>query len=57
MTKRQEHVQKLDAIMAEYRAAKSPCRKNDLRKGIKRLQKELQAYDRYMGDAHGNRQT
>lgn len=57
MTQRQEHVQKLDAMMEEYSTTKSTYRKADLRKGIKRLQKELQAYDRYMGDAHGNRQT
>ena len=57
MTQRQAHIKKLETMMAEYRVTKSPHRKNDLRKGIKRLQKELQAYDRYMGDAHGNRQT
>ena len=57
MTQRQSHVKKLESMMAEYCTTKSQYRKNDLRKGIKRLQKELQAYDRYMGDAHGNRQT
>ena len=47
MTQRQTHVQKLEAMTAEYRTTKSPCRKNDLRKGIKRLQKELKTYDFY----------
>ena len=45
MTQRQAHVPKIEAMMAEYRATKSPHRKNDLRKGIKRLQKELRTYD------------
>lgn len=47
MTQRQEHVKKLEAMMAEYRTTKSYCRRNDLRKGIKRLQKELKTYDFY----------
>jgi len=47
MTQRQAHVQKLDTMMAEYCVTKSAHRKNDLRKGIRRLQRELKTYDFY----------
>ena len=47
MTQRQAHVQKLKTMMDEYRTTKSSHRRNDLRKGIKRLQKELKTYDFY----------
>jgi len=47
MTPRQTHVQTLQEMEAEYRTTTSYCRRNDLRKGIKRLIKELKAYDRY----------
>ena len=46
-TPRQQHIRKLTAMIAEYRTTKSLCRKNDLRKAIKRLQKELRTYDFY----------
>lgn len=47
MTQRQIHVQRIEEMIAEIRTTKSYCRRNDLRKGIKRLRKELKAYDFY----------
>mgnify|MGYP001194313570 CR=1 FL=1 len=43
---RQRHVQKLMLMEAEYKTA-TGFRKKDLRKGIKRLIRELQTYDHY----------
>jgi hypothetical protein len=47
MTPRQKHVHDLQQMELEYKTTTSHCRRNDLRKGIKRLIKELKAYDRY----------
>jgi hypothetical protein len=46
LTPRQRHVQKLKEIEAEYKTAVG-YRRKDLRKGIKRMIRELQTYDRY----------
>jgi len=47
MTPRQKHVQSLTEMQQELKTTKSFCRRNDLIKGIKRLQKELKIYDYY----------
>ena len=46
LSPRQRHVQKLVQMKAEYKTAVGYHRK-DLRKGIKRMIRELQTYDRY----------
>ena len=43
---RQRHVQKLMQMEADYKTA-TGFRKKDLRKGIRRMIRELQTYDRY----------
>jgi hypothetical protein len=46
LTPRQRQVQKLVQMEAEYKMA-TGFRKKDLRKGIKRMIRELQTYDRH----------
>ena len=46
LSPRQRHMQKLVQMEAEYKTA-TGFRKKDLRKGIKRMIRELRTYDRY----------
>lgn len=46
LSPRQQYVQKLKQMEAEYKAA-TGFRKKDLRKGIKRMIRELRTYDHY----------
>lgn len=46
LSPRQQHIQKLVQMKAEYKNA-TGFRKKDLHKGIKRMIRELQTYDRY----------
>jgi hypothetical protein len=56
MTPRQKHVHDLQQMEAEYKTTTSYFRRNDLRKGIKRMMKDLKAYDRYMIQSERTRQ-
>ena len=46
LSPRQQHVQKLVQMETEYKTA-TGYRKKDLLKGIRRMIRELQTYDRY----------
>lgn len=48
LSPRQQHIQKLVQMEAEYKTA-SGFRKKDLRKGIQRMNRELLAYNRNFG--------
>lgn len=56
MTPRQKHTQAMQQMELEYRTTTSYCRRNDLRKGIKRMMEDLKAYDRYMIQSERTRQ-
>jgi hypothetical protein len=56
MTPRQKHVHDLQQMEIEYKTTASYFRRNDLRKGIKRMMKDLKAYDRYMIQSERTRQ-
>jgi len=47
LTPRQQHVKKLRDMQEELKATTSYFRRNDLRKGIRQVVKDLKAYDRY----------
>lgn len=56
MTPRQKHVQALRQMELEYNTTTSHYRRNDIRKGIRRMVKGLKAYDRYMIQSERTRQ-
>ena len=51
MTKREEFCEKIATMKLARRRSKSHHLKRDYEKAIKRMQKELMAYDRYQQEA------